>query len=288
MSTGRGYSPQREIHSMSVATRIDMVTPLTTVDIKSAERLMVKQAQRIAYPTERSLLLRGEPIPNNNRLFPLTVKIEKDEIMRLSGRISGATWIAYDTRFPPVLPPESLLSRLIVRHHHERFYHQNRGVVTAAIRSWFWITNVGQKLRGVIAKCQVCKNSAARLSQPRMGQLPLERVTPYVRPFTYIGVDLAGPYIISVGRRREKRWIVLFTCLTVRAIHLETVGEISTTAFMLALAILQIDEECLIKSVPTKVPTSSAPPGSSPTLTCRLSGYLTRLRTLPREDAGND
>lgn len=79
------------------------------------------------------------------------------------------------------------------------------------------------------------QNKAARPLQPKMGPLPPERVAPYVRPFTFTGVDLAGPFLVVIGRRQEKRWIALFTCMTVRAIHLETVGELSTAAFLLAL-----------------------------------------------------
>lgn len=68
-----------------------------------------------------------------------------------------------------------------------------------------------------------------------MGLLPVERLQPYVRPFTYVGVDLAGPFRISVGRRSEKRWICLFTCLTTRAVHLEIAKDLSTEAALMCI-----------------------------------------------------
>lgn len=43
-----------------------------------------------------------------------------------------------------------------------------------------------------------------------------------------VGIDYFGPYLVKVGRRAEKRWVALFTCLTTRAIHLELVGSLST------------------------------------------------------------
>lgn len=68
-----------------------------------------------------------------------------------------------------------------------------------------------------------------------MGQHPIDRLSPYVRPFSYTGVDYMGPFMVSVGRRSEKRWVALFTCLTVRAIHLEVAKDLSTDAAILCI-----------------------------------------------------
>jgi hypothetical protein len=51
----------------------------------------------------------------------------------------------------------------------------------------------------------------------------------------YTGVDLFGPYSVTVGRRTEERYGVLFTCLVVRAIHIEVANGTSTEAFFLCL-----------------------------------------------------
>ncbi|XP_067635877.1 uncharacterized protein [Eurosta solidaginis] len=86
-----------------------------------------------------------------------------------------------------------------------------------------------------IANCNVCKLKRARPIVPIMGLLPEDRVTPYVRPFTYTGLDYFGPVSVTVGRRTEKRLVALFTCLTVRAIHLEIAYDLSTDACILAI-----------------------------------------------------
>ncbi|XP_075150514.1 uncharacterized protein LOC142224616 [Haematobia irritans] len=71
--------------------------------------------------------------------------------------------------------------------------------------------------------------------QPLMDQLPLDRFTPFVRPFTYTGLDYFGPVTITIGQRQEKGLVALFTCLTVRALPLEVAHDLSTDACILAI-----------------------------------------------------
>jgi hypothetical protein len=64
--------------------------------------------------------------------------------------------------------------------------------------------------------------------------LPADRVIPQ-KPFGVTGIDFAGPLYIKVGSTMRKGYIVLFTCATTRAIHLELCTDMSTDKFLLAL-----------------------------------------------------
>ena len=44
-----------------------------------------------------------------------------------------------------------------------------------------------------------------------------------------------GPVYIKQGRKRLKRWIVLFTCMTIRCVHLEVVEATDTDSFINAV-----------------------------------------------------
>ncbi|XP_062714165.1 uncharacterized protein LOC134290949 [Aedes albopictus] len=61
-----------------------------------------------------------------------------------------------------------------------------------------------------------------------MAPLPPARLAHHERAFTYTGVDYFGPLLVKLGRSNVKRWVALFTCLTVRAVHLEIAYTLST------------------------------------------------------------
>ena len=54
-----------------------------------------------------------------------------------------------------------------------------------------------------------------------MVELPKERVTPGDPPFMYVGIDCFGPLEVKQGRSHVNRYGCLFTCLTMRALHIE-------------------------------------------------------------------
>ena len=55
-----------------------------------------------------------------------------------------------------------------------------------------------------------------------------------LRAFSRVSVDFGGPFITIQGRgkKREKRWLCLFTCLLTRAAHLEMAYGLSTDSFL--------------------------------------------------------
>lgn len=70
-----------------------------------------------------------------------------------------------------------------------------------------------------------------------MGNLPEPRVN-ITRAFTHTGVDYAGPVDIRMSKGRGnssyKGYISLFVCLCTKAIHIEAVSDLTSTAFIAA------------------------------------------------------
>ena len=68
-----------------------------------------------------------------------------------------------------------------------------------------------------------------------MAELPAERVDGNA-PFEASAIDVCGPYSVrNGGRGFHKRWILLFTCLSCRAVHFELLRDMSSTTFLNAL-----------------------------------------------------
>ncbi|XP_055543223.1 uncharacterized protein LOC129728792 [Wyeomyia smithii] len=65
--------------------------------------------------------------------------------------------------------------------------------------------------------------------------LKLEKSSLLYKLTPYVGVDYLGPFTVVVNRHSEKRWIVLFTCLVVRAVHLEVAHSLTTQSCLMAI-----------------------------------------------------
>ena len=70
--------------------------------------------------------------------------------------------------------------------------------------------------------------------------LPEDRIEP-TAPFTYSAVDYFGSFVVKEGRKEVKRYGVLFTCMSSRAIHIEIANTLETDSFINALRRFQAE-----------------------------------------------
>ena len=70
---------------------------------------------------------------------------------------------------------------------------------------------------------------------PKLTNLPKHRVH-MVRRFCHIGINCTGHIMAKIKGKEHKFHMLSFTCLNVRACHIELIPEMSTNQFCLAFA----------------------------------------------------
>ncbi|XP_036346973.1 uncharacterized protein LOC118756307, partial [Rhagoletis pomonella] len=208
---------------------------LNSAELAKAEMKILRQVQFESFSDEIHAIKQKKCLPKSSFLYQLTPFIDDDGLLKVNGRIDAAYCLPIAARRPVILPQTHYVTRLIVKQYHCRLHHQNESLTINEMRQKFWVPRARALLKSVKRNCNVCIYNSAKPAIPLMGQLPTDRLTPHVRPFSYAGVDYCGPFYVTIGRRKEKRWVSLFTCLTTRAAHLEIAEDLSTDAFILCL-----------------------------------------------------
>lgn len=166
----------------------------------------------------------------------MSIFLDNDEIMRVCSRILRIENIPAEIdKESVILDGDHQYTQKMIMHFHVRNGHQGIETIINDLRRKFWIPKLRTSVKKVIRSCQYCRRRMAKSAQPIMAQLPQERLLKYEKPFSATGLDFFGPYTVKIGRRVEKRYGVLFTCLTVRAIHVEIAHSLSTDSCIMAI-----------------------------------------------------
>ncbi|GFW81114.1 integrase catalytic domain-containing protein [Trichonephila clavipes] len=126
---------------------------------------------------------------------------------------------------------ECLFTQRLIEYYHRQNCHAGTQILLGILRERFWILRSRRVVRKIVRSCIRCKRYKYKSPNSEPVSLPGDRVND-AAVFKIVGVDLAGPLYVKGG---QKSWIVLFTCATYRAIHLELTSSLSTDAFLLSL-----------------------------------------------------
>uniref|UniRef100_A0A4Y0BFI9 Integrase zinc-binding domain-containing protein n=1 Tax=Anopheles funestus TaxID=62324 RepID=A0A4Y0BFI9_ANOFN len=237
--SGKENEPIAQKSRLGWVNSTDFSNVISKEDLDRAERQLLRKAQWEGYPEEMISLHAKGIIKNDSKIRNLTPQLDDQQIMRSVTRLEKANFLHTETKNPMILPKKHTITNLIVKHYHEKYKHKKTETIIAAIRQRFWIIDLRAVVKNVADKCQKCKNDKARPSPPIMAPLPRCRLAVRQKPFTHTGVDYFGPLNIAIGRRSEKRWGAVFTCLTTRAVHIELATDLSASSFIICLKNMQ-------------------------------------------------
>ncbi|XP_064644727.1 uncharacterized protein LOC135498401 [Lineus longissimus] len=229
-----------------------MVGPLKVEDLRKAELEICKAVQQENFSkdiavlrklkvekTEKDDQAKGRKlqIKGTSAIYRLGPFLDEDGVLRVGGRLRRAD-IPSNLRHPVVLPKSSYVTTLILRHCHEKVLHGGRGFTVSSVREeGYWMIGCRKAVGSFIGKCITCRRLRRPLQQQMMADLPKDRLESSP-PFSFVGADAFGPFYVGVtiGRKTTvKRYGIVFTCLSMRAVHIETVTDMTTDAFINAL-----------------------------------------------------
>lgn len=150
-------------------------------------------------------------------LIQLNTFLDKDGILRVGRRLSQFP-LPTNQIHGIIIDMKSYAAVLLVRRFHKKVQYQGR-MFTEDVNDLIisWIVGAKKIINSVMHKC---------VTADRVAPSPLINI---------VGVDVFGLWNIVARRTREglahsKRGVVLFCCLTSRAVHIEIIEELSSLA----------------------------------------------------------
>lgn len=214
-----------------------VLTPLTVHELTKAEEYWITVCQADKFRAEiEDVKQHGSP-PNSSCLLPLHPFLDSRGLLHVGGR-EQHSGRSFSRQHPIILPGAHPITTNIIRTEHVRLLHGGPTLVTSSLSGHYHIIGSRKVVHSVIRGCMRCRRTLTRPQPQILGQLPIERVTPGP-VFEKVGVDYAGPISIKLGSVRKptvvKSYVCVFVSLTVKAVHIELVSDLTTEAFLATL-----------------------------------------------------
>ena len=199
--------------------------PLSAEELDLAEKSWIKQAQACL-----TRLPKYERMKRSLSLFE-----DGENLIRCHGRIEKSN-LPDETKFPVLLPSDHYFTKLVVLSCHVEVMHNGVRETLTQVRSRFWIVRGRQVVKKIIAGCLICKRLEGKsYGVPPAPSLPEYRVEGDVA-LTRVGVDYAGPLFVkniySNDTNMYKAYIVVYTCASSRAVHLDLAVDATSETFI--------------------------------------------------------
>ncbi|XP_048243021.1 uncharacterized protein LOC124146421 [Haliotis rufescens] len=206
---------------------------LTVSECEEALLAWVQEAQKDAFQDEIYCAQSGNEISPKSSLITLSPFYDGRHL-RVGGRLRKAT-IPREAKYQLLLPDYHPITQLLMNKTHKENAHCGTELIIATVRQRFWPLHARKLAKRAVRSCQECRKRSVNPVAPKMADLPSCRVSLTDGVFSHTGVDYFGPIVVKFKRSTMKRWGCLFTCLSVRAVHIELADSLETDDFLLAL-----------------------------------------------------
>lgn len=207
---------------------------ITVEELKTAEMAIMRYLQQKSYPEVIKIITGNRPLPKNNPLHKLNPFLCENGYLRVGGRLCNSN-LTFEFRHPLILPGNNPVIESLVYEIHRQVGHMGRAAILSELRLKYWVVKGNALARKICRSCFFCRKTQAKPGQQMMADLPQVRVTGDTPAFANVGIDYFGPFEVKHLRKFEKKYGVIFTCLSSRALHLEIAESLSTDSFINAL-----------------------------------------------------
>ena len=226
------------------ATPTKVRVVLTLEEKNEAEKLLLRAVQNSHFGKEIESLVRLNIVGPNattelktkaSRITSLAPFVDEENLLRAGSRFQDSAHLSYETQFPIILPgsrDENV--RALIRHVHEKNMHCSKIQTYFQLKLRFFILGGKTSVGSVLSTCVTCQKVKKAPVPQRMANLPTSRVN-IVAPFENAGLDCFGPFETKVGRNSKKRWALIITCFSTRAICLLSLHSMNTDCVVRAL-----------------------------------------------------
>ena len=194
--------------------------PLSSDELQQAELYLIKSAQQ-CYGCDKNYLA---------TIANLSPYRDDNAVLRVGGRIVHG---GFEHSHPVIIPHDHPVAKAIILDAHTHT-HCGPEWTLSLVLGKYWITKGRALVKSVLRKCVICKKLFAQPLTQKMADLPPGRLSTS-RVFSDTGVDVMGPVYVKNYRHEVKRYVCVFTCMSVRAIHLEKINTLDTDSFVNAL-----------------------------------------------------
>ena len=140
-------------------------------------------------------------------------------MLRVGGRIVHG---GFEHSHPVIIPHDHPIVRAIIldAHNHTHFYPE---WTLSLLREKYWITRGRALVKSVLRMCVICKKLFSQPFTQKMADLPPGPLSTS-RILSHAGVDVTSSVYVKNYRHEVKRYVCVFTCMSVRAIHLDKIN----------------------------------------------------------------
>ena len=215
---------------------------LNAYDIDLAMKFLMKKSQWVSFPNELKVPQKRNIVATSSRIRPFSLFLDESNIMRAKGRLQKSR-LDYCSKHPAILDGKYPATYLLIQKVHISNEHSPREHTRNTLQADYWNLSARSQIRKMYNSCYDCRCQLAYGLQSEISPLPSCRF-PSDKPFLFQQTGLFGPlrqteffgpFASNNSTTYSKRYGLIFTCMTTRAVHLEMGHDLWSDANLTAL-----------------------------------------------------